>query len=333
MNETTHIDVVILIFMNEQCTLENQLSYPEKTCIKILEIYVQMMDFESIGKTVGKGPLLICSNGVGLEPSFGNISVHNMQTDFKSSCGTIEDMEKVIETASMFLKTYQYADMHKILETVYQTLFPDQPAVTLLGHSMGCQVALEFHRRNPSIVNALVLILGAAGQSLETFADSPYSKYVFRAVHRLMRRVGPKANHVTRFLLRSRLAWPFTQKMALVDPYYTSREDFAPYLSHIASMDILVFLAAAWECQLHNAWNTLDSIHMPTLIIAAEDDPFFPLSVMKKLHNSIAKSEFWFYRVEAMLPLLSNQKRLIIAWTGFFAERLGDVAPPPQKTK
>ena len=83
---------------------------------------------------------------------------------------------------------------------------------------MGCQVALEFHRRNANLAIALVLMLGAAGQSLETFAESRYSKHIFHLIHRTINKIGPKSNYITRALLKSRAAWPFTQKMALVDP-------------------------------------------------------------------------------------------------------------------
>src|SRR5258708_3334901 len=45
--------------------------------------------------------------------------------------------------------------------------------VVLLGHSMGVQVALEYHRRHPELVQALVLICGSPGLPLDTF---PHSK-------------------------------------------------------------------------------------------------------------------------------------------------------------
>ncbi|MAA78535.1 MAG: hypothetical protein CL916_04685 [Deltaproteobacteria bacterium] len=284
-------------------------------------------------KTVGQGPLLICSNGVGVGTFFWKYicaqyaqKYQILMWDYRGHGESDRDSNHVLQDISIRRHAQD-------LEIIYHTLFPQKPSVTLLGHSMGCQVALEFHRRNPSIVHALVLILGAAGQSLETFADSPYSKHVFHLIHRIMRRIGTKTNYVTRFLLRSRLAWPFTQKMALVDPYYTSREDFAPYLSHIASMDILVFLAAAWECQLHNAWNSLDSIQIPTLIIAAEDDPFFPVSVMKKLHTSIKNSEFLILSGGSHAAIIEQPETINYRLDRFFAERLGDVEPLPQKTK
>jgi pimeloyl-ACP methyl ester carboxylesterase len=40
----------------------------------------------------------------------------------------------------------------------------------LVGHSMGCQVALETRRRHPDLCAGLLLILGTAGKALETFS-------------------------------------------------------------------------------------------------------------------------------------------------------------------
>jgi pimeloyl-ACP methyl ester carboxylesterase len=176
-------------------------------------------------------------------------------------------------------------------------------------------------------------MLGAAGQSLETFAESRYSKHIFHLIHRAMNKIGPKSNYVTRALLKSRVAWPFTQKMALVDPYYTSRDDFAPYLEHIASMDILVFLAAAWECHLHNAWDSLAEINIPTLIIAAESDAFFPISVMKKLHNMIPKSEFLVLSGGSHAAIIEQPETINYRLDRFLAEHPNVYSPREQTPK
>ena len=273
---------------------------------------------------VGTGPLMICSNGVGVGTFFWKyICSHYADRytillwDYRGHGESDRDSTRVLEDISIRRHAQD-------LEQLYHTLFEESPPVILLGHSMGCQVALEFQRRNPSLVQGLVLLLGAAGQSLETFADSPYSKYIFQGIHRIMRRLGPKTNRMTRVLLRSRAAWPFTQKMALVDPYYTSQNDFAPYLEHIASMDILVFLAAAWECHVHNAWNSLSHIDIPTLIVAAEADPFFPLSVMHKLHQSIPNSDFLVLSGGSHAAIIEQPETINYRLERFLKERLSD---------
>jgi pimeloyl-ACP methyl ester carboxylesterase len=44
-----------------------------------------------------------------------------------------------------------------------------------MGHSMGVQLALEFHRRHPERVQALVLVCGSPGHLLDIFHDTPCS--------------------------------------------------------------------------------------------------------------------------------------------------------------
>src|SRR2546427_3779940 len=51
----------------------------------------------------------------------------------------------------------------------------------LLGHSMGVQVALEYHRRHPENVLGLALICGSHGLPLDTFHDSRMLKTIFPA--------------------------------------------------------------------------------------------------------------------------------------------------------
>ena len=53
------------------------------------------------------------------------------------------------------------------------------PEAVLLGHSMGVQVALEYHRRHPARVLVLGLICGSHGLPLDTFHDSRMLKNVF----------------------------------------------------------------------------------------------------------------------------------------------------------
>src|SRR5438270_8657650 len=52
----------------------------------------------------------------------------------------------------------------------------------VLGHSMGVQVALEYHRRHPERVLGLALICGSYGLPLDTFHDSNMLKTVFPAL-------------------------------------------------------------------------------------------------------------------------------------------------------
>ena len=281
--------------------------------------------------SIGEGPPILCSNGVGVGTFFWKYISEKFSSqytivlwDYRGHGESDRRLEKVLPDVSIQRHT-------KDLELLYQELFPHQPSVILMGHSMGCQVALEFQRRNPQICSSLILMLGAAGKSLDTFAESRASKYIFRVVHRVIRKLGSKNNQIFPPLLTSRLAWPFAQKFSLVDPLYMIKEDFYPYLTHMASMDMRIFLAAAWQCQVHNCWPTLSQIDIPTLIIAAEKDSFFPVSVMRKLHQNIPHSEFLILSGGSHAAIIEQPETINYRISRFLTAHSNDDSPHPQK--
>jgi pimeloyl-ACP methyl ester carboxylesterase len=161
----------------------------------------------------------------------------------------------------------------------------------LLGHSMGCQVILEFHRLFPDRVLALVPMLGSAGRTLETFYDFKHSPMFFKAASALMERAGDRAHYVVRPILESPLAWWFARKASLVDPLYTRQSDMLPYMRHLASLDLRVFLRSVLLTNEHDAWDTLPHIRKPTLIVAAERDTFTPMWLSRKMAATIPGAE------------------------------------------
>ena len=283
--------------------------------------------------SIGEGPPVLCSNGVGVGTFFWKYISEEFSKkytivlwDYRGHGESDRRLEKVLSDISI----QRHA---KDLEQLYQELFPHQPPVILMGHSMGCQVALEFQRRNPEICSSLILMLGGAGKSLDTFAESRASKYVFRAVHRAIRTLGPRSNQLFPPLLTSRLAWPFAQRFSLIDPLYMLKEDFSPYLTHMASMDMRVFLAAAWQCQIHNCWPTLSKIDIPTLVIAAENDRFFPISVMRKLHENIPNSEFLVLSGGSHAAIIEQPETINYRISRFLTAHSSDDSPPPQNSE
>ena len=56
---------------------------------------------------------------------------------------------------------------------------------TLLGHSMGCQVIMEYYKHFPNDVRALIPMFGTFARPLDTFMDFRYSRIVFEGFRRL----------------------------------------------------------------------------------------------------------------------------------------------------
>ena len=242
-------------------------------------------DNVSIHWTVtGNGTPFVCSNGVGVSTFFWKYIVEQyskkyavLTWDYRGHGQSGRDLNP--HTADMSIERHA-----KDMQFVLDAAFPEsKEPIILMGHSMGCQVNLEAYRILRARVQAIFHLLGTAGNALSTFGGFEYSPYIFRAVRRLTFKLGRHANTLAHPLLVSPIAWPFTSKLALVDPIYTEYEDFRPYLEHLATMDMRLFSQAVWACQEHSAWDLLPEVTCPVLVFAAERDDFTPISCAQKI--------------------------------------------------
>ena len=160
----------------------------------------------------------------------------------------------------------------------------------VLGHSMGVQVALEFHRRHPERVMALVPICGAYGNALDTVHDDTTIRLFVPYVHKLAQAFPSLAKAFTRALLPSELALQYALWFE-VNRHLVRREDMQPYFMHLSKMDPMIFLRTMESAADHSAWEHLSSIHVPTLVIAAEQDRFTPLWLSERMHRAVPDSE------------------------------------------
>lgn len=171
-----------------------------------------------------------------------------------------------------------------------QVLPSDEPII-LAGHSMGVQVALEFYRRHPERVAALILINGAAGNALRYVHGTPLFAKALPSVRDLLGRWQPLVKKYWKTLLDSELAYQIGLALE-VNPKLTKREDFRPYFREIAALDPQAFFTALGSAERHSAWDLLPAVKVPVLLIASEDDRFTPLPLMEKMHALIPKSHF-----------------------------------------
>jgi pimeloyl-ACP methyl ester carboxylesterase len=160
----------------------------------------------------------------------------------------------------------------------------------VLGHSMGVQVALEYHRRHPERVLGLGLVCGSYGLPLDTFHDSRMLKTMFPA---LLQAAGrwPEA---TEFLWRAIVGGEWVYQIAThleVNGKLVRREDFAPYFTHLSGMDPALFLGMLRHASEHSARDHLEHVNVPALIVAGTDDTFTPYRLSEEMHRLIPGSE------------------------------------------
>ncbi|MCP4679729.1 MAG: alpha/beta hydrolase [Deltaproteobacteria bacterium] len=161
---------------------------------------------------------------------------------------------------------------------------------TIVGHSMGVQVALETWRRHPDLVQALILVCGSPGNIIHNFHEGP-----------ILGLVVPILNVVGRFLpnlLASTwqrmpahsLAW-LAMHTSEINSRHLGHSDLAPYFRGLSRVDFRLALKMLESSGRHDATPYLKKIDVPVLIIAGGDDRFTPASRSKMMAGNISGSE------------------------------------------
>jgi len=162
---------------------------------------------------------------------------------------------------------------------------------TLLGHSMGVSVALEFAHRFPDRVKSLVLANGAAQRPLETLLHNfnllPMGFEMLCKLYEAsptLFKMGwdlQKGNFLARAIVR----------MAGFNPHLAAQQDIEAYVSQIEEMDPGIFLQILKNYHAHDATAWLHTIQKPTLLISGDEDLITPPQQQKILHQLIPGSE------------------------------------------
>ncbi|MEM1034411.1 MAG: alpha/beta hydrolase [Myxococcota bacterium] len=175
------------------------------------------------------------------------------------------------------------------LDAVRRRQNPDGRREVLVGHSLGCQVALEGYRKRPDGVAALVLICGAAGRVTHTFKGSDA---LAQALPRLIEAV--RRNPRLARALWSNVPPEVTTRLALalgeVDAG-VSPEDIRRYSEHAANLDLLMFLRMLRAVGEQTAEDMLGGLTVPVLILAGEADSFTPVHLAEEMAATIPNAE------------------------------------------
>ena len=159
-----------------------------------------------------------------------------------------------------------------------------------MGHSMGVQVALEFHRRHPEQVEGLTLICGSPGLPLDTFHDSKLLKRLFPTLLTAAEKYPNAMQLFWKFAVPSEFAYQVATHLE-VNGKLIHRPDFEQYFRHLASMDVRLFLGMLRHASEHTAHDHLPDVRVPTLIIAGTKDTFTPYWLSEEMNARIPGSE------------------------------------------
>ncbi len=160
-----------------------------------------------------------------------------------------------------------------------------------LGHSMGSQVILDVFRQSPKAVSALIPVLGAYGSPLHTFMGTDLAAKAFPTIHRISLAVPTQIEKLSARMA----AIPALKKLAsitgIINGKLMSDEDFFAYITHIARIDVPLFMNMLLRLSEHSAESWLRSINVPVLIVAGSDDLFTPHALSEQMLAEIQHSE------------------------------------------
>ena len=272
-------------------------------------------------QAAGTGPkTLICCNGVGVSTFFWKYVVQHFSETHQVVVWDYRGHGRSDRPSDLSQLDLSIPTSARDLGLVMQAVGTKQ--AVLFGHSMGCQVALERALQDPEGVLGLVLMQGSAGKVLETFYDSQYSRGAITTIARIANRLGDRVNRIARPLVRSPFAWDVTRRIRAVDPYYTNREDFEPYLEHLADLDLRLFLAMVQEADKHDAFPRLGEIQAPCLVIAAERDDFTPLWLSERMARELPNAELLILADGSHAALIEQPETINHRVDRFFEQRV-----------
>ena len=136
------------------------------------------------------------------------------------------------------------------------------PPVVLIGHSMGCQVALEAYRKRREKVLGLVLICGSSGRVTHTFKGT---NVLAQLLPKLVARVEKYPDIARAIVSRvpAAVAIRYALVMGEVDKRAIDPEDILPYVKHMVDIDLPMFLRMLMAAGEHSASDLLPNVTVP----------------------------------------------------------------------
>ena len=191
--------------------------------------------------------------------------------------------------------------------------------VSLLGHSMGVNLALEFYKRAPQRVDAMVLANGSARGPLSTMFRTNLMQLVFPYAYRTYEKYPNLTNLLWAPQGKSKIA-PWIIGQLGFNPNLTKESDIKTYVKMISQMDPVVTLQLLKDYESYDATSWIHKIKVPTLVIAGEDDLIIPREAQEVMHQLIPNSKFELIRNGSHCPQMDIPELLNIMIERFLKE-------------
>jgi pimeloyl-ACP methyl ester carboxylesterase len=200
--------------------------------------------------------------------------------------------------------------------------------VTVIGHSMGCQVALQTWRSAPGRVASLVLVTGPYASPLHTFYGSNLGVYLFPLASLGLPLLPRPLQRAITKLPRLPIAMAVARSARALGPD-TPRAGMQAYFRHFGEVDPLVALKIAKGMHRFDAGPWLDQVDVPVQVLVGSDDRFSPPELGEVMVATIPDAELVQIEGGSHAALIEHPLEIHDAIASFLHRRLGHepVAP------
>ena len=196
------------------------------------------------------------------------------------------------------------------------------PKATLLGHSMGVNLVLEFYRRCPHRVEAMVLANGNARGPLETLLRTNFMSMAFPYIYAAYKRHPRLINLLWQAQGKSKIV-PWVVGQLGFNPNLAKSEDIETYVKMVSQMDMIITLQLLKDYENYDATSWLHRIDIPTLIISGENDHIIPREAQEIMHQLIPHSKYELIRNGSHCPQMDIPELINIMIERFLTENAG----------
>lgn len=269
-------------------------------------------------KSVGRGTPIICCNGLGCSTFYFNYledyfkyTNQVITWDYRGHGQSEKPHSRKHDTITALTD-----DLRAVMETL------DIKRAVMIGHSMGSQVIYEFYSRYPQRCLALISCFGTFEKPIDTFLDSPFSKYVFEVIYVFNHLFPRLSNVIGTLMLKNPLWFQVGAMLKIMKPYLVDKEILRQYINHIVNVDPIFLSNLTKSMQQHSSEESLKKIKVPTLIIGADEDNFTPVWLAKKMHHLIPESELFVVKKASHVALVEQPELINLRIEKFLNERL-----------
>ncbi|WP_144550369.1 alpha/beta fold hydrolase [Bacillus sp. X1(2014)] len=232
--------------------------------------FLQVEDLQIHFEIEGEGPPLMILHGMGNNSQSWKKQLQGLSKQFTVIAWDAPGYGKSSDPIVELKEFSQFAD---VLKGFIEEL--NYPSVTLLGHSMGSAIALDFCYRFPEMVDAL--IISDATRGAAALSQEENERRLNNRLHNI-ETLDPKE-----------LAKLRVQELLSPQPDPEIKKEAERIYSQIRPMG---FRSVANSLFSLNQMEILSAIYVPTLVICGELDRVTPVSESQIFHEGIKGSTF-----------------------------------------